>query len=131
MEQLFCKKCDSDKNYEEVKKNLNFCPDCNADLSAGIKPTSPEPTSPEPTETEPTETEHSHQYNAGKYLIKFQGQFHSGFVLSILGAGVSIIGALNSIHGLMYLGGGITFVGGIIMLVSVNDIGNAGEELMK
>ena len=120
MEQLFCKKCDSDKNYEEVKKNLNFCPDCNADLSAGIKPTSPEP----------TETEHSHQYNAGKYLIKFQGQFHSGFVLSILGAGVSIIGANGAIE-LMYLGGGITFVGGIIMLVSVNDIGNAGEELMK
>ena len=65
MEQVFCKKCDSDKNYEEVKKNLNFCPDCNADLSAGIKPTSPKPTSPKP-----TETEHSHQYNAGKYLIK-------------------------------------------------------------
>ena len=126
MEQLFCKKCDSDKNYEEVKKNLNFCPDCNADLSAGIKPTSPEPT-----ETEPTETEHSHQYNAGKYLIKFQGQFHSGFVLSILGAGVSIIGALNSIHGLMYLGGGITFIGGIIMLESFTDIGNAGKELTK
>ena len=126
MEQLFCKKCDSDKNYDEVKKNLNFCPDCNADLSAGIKPTSPKPTSPKP-----TETEHSHQYNAGKYLIKFQGQFYSGFVWSILGWGVSITGVLTGVNGLMYLGGGITFVGGIIMLVSVNNIGNAGEELTK
>ena len=37
MEQVFCKKCDSEKKYEEVKKNLNLCPDCNSDLSAGLK----------------------------------------------------------------------------------------------
>ena len=37
MEQVFCKKCDSEKNLKEVKKNLNLCPDCNSDLSAGLK----------------------------------------------------------------------------------------------
>ena len=42
MEQVFCKQCDSEKNYDEVKKNLNLCPDCNADLSAGLK-SSPTP----------------------------------------------------------------------------------------
>ena len=37
MEQVFCKKCDSEKSLKEVKKNLNLCPDCNSDLSAGLK----------------------------------------------------------------------------------------------
>ena len=40
MEQVFCKKCDSEKSLKEGKKNLNLCPDCNSDLSAGLKSSS-------------------------------------------------------------------------------------------
>jgi len=110
-----CSSCGKDYDFEFHGN----CPGCGSDeITTLSKPNSPKP----------TKTEHSHQYNAGEYLIKFQRQVYIGFGLTILGCGLTIIGSPDE---LMYLGVGITFVGSIIMLVSVIHIGNAGEELMK
>jgi len=72
--------------------------------------------------------------NAGQYLIKFTERFYKGLLLSIFGIVLSMIFYYNFLivpSELILICSFISLAGTIVCLLSVNEIRNAGKELIK
>jgi len=68
--------------------------------------------------------------NAGQYLEDFRTKFYSGYFMQVAGISLMLLSTIDEgTPPLLYAGGLISFVGGVVILLSFNDIGNAGEEL--
>ena len=69
--------------------------------------------------------------SAGNKLVQFRSDYYMGFLISTLGYIVLVYGTTNDMDmDIMKVGGGVSFVGSIIMLLSFNHVGEAGEDLI-
>tara|TARA_Y100001970_G_scaffold251123_1_gene323562 strand:- start:345 stop:926 length:582 start_codon:yes stop_codon:yes gene_type:complete len=74
---------------------------------------------------------HNYLIESGQKFIKFKKTYYSGAFLSLLGQVVTLTGISNSDNTIMLAGFGCAFLGGVISLLSFNDIGEAGQDLIN
>ena len=67
---------------------------------------------------------------AGNHLVQFKDEFYTGFWVSILGNVVTLYGASENKSDIILYGGLTTLAGSIIMLISFDSVGEAGEDLI-
>ena len=73
---------------------------------------------------------HNHLIESGEKLIEFRKRYYRGFFISILGQIVLVNGVSNFNTDTMLASGGISFIGGLIVFLSFNQVGQAGEDLI-
>jgi hypothetical protein len=67
---------------------------------------------------------------AGKNLIQFRKDYYTGFLISTLGNVATLYGASKNKSDIILYGGVASLLGGIMMLISFDSVGEAGEDLI-
>ena len=67
---------------------------------------------------------------AGNHLVQFRKDYYTGFMVSILGNVVTLYGASENKSDIILYGGLTTLAGSIMMLISFDSVGEAGEYLI-
>jgi len=67
---------------------------------------------------------------AGNHLVRFRDEYYSGFLLSMFGNVATLYGASKNKSIIIEFGGVASLLGGILMLISFDSAGEAGEDLI-
>ena len=67
---------------------------------------------------------------AGNHLVQFRKDYYTGFMVSMLGSVASLYGASENKSDIIVIGGATSLLGGILMLISFDSAGEAGEDLI-
>ena len=69
---------------------------------------------------------------SGERLMEFRKRYYQGFFFQLLGQIILFKGLNEKNHqNMIFLGGGFTFLGGLSMMLSFNEVGEAGEYLIQ
>jgi hypothetical protein len=67
---------------------------------------------------------------AGNHLVQFRKDYYTGFMVSMLGNVATLYGASENKSDIILYGGIASLLGGILMLISFDSAGEAGEDLI-
>ena len=67
---------------------------------------------------------------AGNHLVQFRKDYYTGFMVSMLGNVATLYGASENKGDIILYGGVASLLGGILMLISFDSAGEAGEDLI-
>ena len=67
---------------------------------------------------------------AGNHLVQFRKDYYTGFIVSMLGNVATLYGASKNKGDIILYGGVASLLGGILMLISFDSAGEAGEDLI-
>ena len=67
---------------------------------------------------------------AGNHLVQFRDDYYTGFMVSMLGNVATLYGASENKSDIILYGGVASLLGGIMMLISFDSAGEAGEDLI-
>ena len=67
---------------------------------------------------------------AGNHLVQFRKDYYTGFMVSMLGNVATLYGASENKGDIVLYGGVASLLGGILMLISFDSAGEAGEDLI-
>ena len=79
---------------------------------------------------EETKIEISKLKQAGNHLVQFRKDYYTGFMVSMLGNVATLYGASENKGDIVLYGGVASLLGGILMLISFDSAGEAGEDLI-
>ena len=79
---------------------------------------------------EPNTIPKSKLKQAGNHLVKFRKDYYTGFMVSMLGNVATLYGASENKGDIILYGGVASLLGGILMLISFDSAGEAGEDLI-
>ena len=67
---------------------------------------------------------------AGNHLVQFRKDYYTGVMVSMLGNVATLYGASENKSDIILYGGVASLLGGIMMLISFDSAGEAGEDLI-
>ena len=74
---------------------------------------------------------HDHLIESGQNLIVFRKNYYRGFFTTVIGLAIWYSGSSNEEKLIRFAGAGISIIGELMMLLSFNEVGEAGEQLIN